>query len=69
MRPIGETTTETIPEVPLGIMPRCRWLELRALDLSNAIRRYLEAGYDPVKAADMAHELSNIAAELAEIER
>lgn len=55
-----------IIEPPLGIMPKWRWLELRAHELSNAITRYVEAGYEPEQAVAMSKELMWVLMALAD---
>ena len=42
---------------PIGIMPRYRWLELRAHELAAAIQRYTEHG-DSAQALEWSHELT-----------
>lgn len=40
---VVEAEPEEVKQPPLGIMPRWRWLELRAMELQAAINRYMEA--------------------------
>jgi len=66
MKDLTEFTRETKP--PIGYMPEFRWIELRIIELSEAMVRFMDGGeIEPIVAC--SEEIRTLAYRLQELRR